>query len=406
MSTQHKKPHSFLWAGGIENTFINHPHPVTGKRLDEYDLTNHYDLWESDLSTLKNLPINSLRWGIPWYKANPSQGKYDFDWSERVIDKMLEFSIEPILDLVHYGTPDWLENSFLHPDYPKRIAEFTEAVLQKLGDRLIYVTPNNEPYTACEFCGLRGEWPPYGTGDSSFLAIMKQIGKGVGETCSLLQEYNKTAVHVEVASHGFTVIPELKEMADLYSAKQRLYWDMIMGKIDDEHVLYSWLLLNGWKDRDVEFFKDSAISVDIMGLNFYPQWSVSEFTAKNNTSNVLESVRLPVSMGVEAFKQIVADYWTRYKLPIMITETSVYGSIEEKAEWLKDSTAALFELQKEAVEIVGYTWFPVIDMINWDYKIQEGAADQFLIHLGLYDIERNPYKFAIETFKEIVKTYE
>ncbi|MBC8452827.1 MAG: hypothetical protein H8D65_03115, partial [Spirochaetes bacterium] len=161
-----------------------------------------------------------------------------------------------------------------------------------------------------------------------------------------------------------------------------------------------------WKDRDVEFFKDSAISVDIMGLNFYPQWSVSEFTAKNNTSNVLESVRLPVSMGVEASKQIVADYWTRYKLPIMITETSVYGSIEEKAEWLKDSTAALFELQKEAVEIVGYTWFPVIDMINWDYKIQEGAADQFLIHLGLYDIERNPYKFAIETFKEIVKTYE
>jgi len=180
---------------------------------------------------------------------------------------------------------------------------------------------------------------------------------------------------------------------------------MIMGKIDTRHVLYPWLMQNGWKDADVESFSDSPVSVDIMGLNFYPQWSISEFTTKDNTADILEPIRLPVLMGAESFKQRVADYWIRYKIPIMITETSVYGSIKEKAEWLRDSTAALFELQKEAVEIVGYTWFPVIDMINWDYKIEEGAPEQFLIHLGLYDIARNPYESAIEAFIEVVRTY-
>ena len=36
----------FHWGFGIEDTFIGDPHPVTGKVLDEYELTDHYRLWK------------------------------------------------------------------------------------------------------------------------------------------------------------------------------------------------------------------------------------------------------------------------------------------------------------------------------------------------------------------------
>ena len=44
--------HDFLWATGIEDTFITEPDPGTGRTLDEYELTDHYGRWEEDLSNL------------------------------------------------------------------------------------------------------------------------------------------------------------------------------------------------------------------------------------------------------------------------------------------------------------------------------------------------------------------
>ncbi|NBK26150.1 MAG: glycoside hydrolase family 1 protein, partial [Spirochaetia bacterium] len=43
----------FLWCCGIEDTFIADPHPRTGKTLDEYELTGHYQNWKADFAKVK-----------------------------------------------------------------------------------------------------------------------------------------------------------------------------------------------------------------------------------------------------------------------------------------------------------------------------------------------------------------
>ena len=48
-------PASFLWAVGIEDTFITQPHPRTGRMLDEYELTGHYARVAEDISLMKQL---------------------------------------------------------------------------------------------------------------------------------------------------------------------------------------------------------------------------------------------------------------------------------------------------------------------------------------------------------------
>jgi len=47
----------FLWAVGIEDTFIIQPHRRTGRLLDEYELTQHYDRWREDLGLVASLGV-------------------------------------------------------------------------------------------------------------------------------------------------------------------------------------------------------------------------------------------------------------------------------------------------------------------------------------------------------------
>src|SRR6266446_3331655 len=69
-------PDRFLWGTGIEDTFIIDPHPLTGRTLDEYELTGHYEQWEGDLQRAAELGVSILRYGIPWYRVEPRPGAF------------------------------------------------------------------------------------------------------------------------------------------------------------------------------------------------------------------------------------------------------------------------------------------------------------------------------------------
>src|ERR1051326_831490 len=99
---------AFLWCTGIEDTFIAAPWPSTGRTLDEYELTRHYDLWREDLGLMAELGVNSARYGIPWHRVNPQKGVWNWEWPDKTLNRLLELGIEPIVDLVHYGVPSWI----------------------------------------------------------------------------------------------------------------------------------------------------------------------------------------------------------------------------------------------------------------------------------------------------------
>jgi beta-glucosidase len=104
-------PDAFLWATGIEDTFITAPWPKTGRTLDEYELTGHYDRWHADLGLMRELGVRAARYGIPWHRIQPSRDTWNWDFVDRTVDRLLELGIEPIIDLVHYGLPPWIENA-------------------------------------------------------------------------------------------------------------------------------------------------------------------------------------------------------------------------------------------------------------------------------------------------------
>src|SRR5215212_3118433 len=88
-------PDAFCWATGIEDTFITAPHPATGRTLDEYELTGHYDRWREDLDLMASLGVSAARYGVPWPRIQPEPRRWDWRYADEPLERLLELGIDP-----------------------------------------------------------------------------------------------------------------------------------------------------------------------------------------------------------------------------------------------------------------------------------------------------------------------
>jgi hypothetical protein len=183
---------------GIEGTFL--PQAALGRRaLDEYELTQQYAFWSDDLAR-RGGRATTIRYGLPWYRIEPEPGRFVWDWTDRVVDRLDELGLETIVDLMHYGTPLWLDNEFLNHSYPQRVAEYGAQVAERYRGRLRAFTPLNEPTINAVFCGQAGTWLPHLRGRDGYLKLGRALVRGIVATHRAIAEVtcgDATFVYVE-----------------------------------------------------------------------------------------------------------------------------------------------------------------------------------------------------------------
>ena len=382
------KNSEFLWCCGIEDTFIGQLYPKTMKRLDEYELTDHYSLWKEDFNRVASLGVDALRWGIPWYRVQLSPTKWEWGFVDEALDYLInDVKVNPILDLMHYGTPLWLEDALLNPDYPQWVEEYTARVIERYGHLLSHATPFNEPHTAAEFAGRRGEWPPYKTDYTGYFAVYLNVMRGTLRQTRLLQNAKITCVQVECSGGSIARSEELTEQALIDTTVQSMFFDFLIGDMAVLTPIIPFMQAHGVSDKDLSFFSTQATGIDIMVVNFYPQFSFQDIKLDGNG----EILRSNAQLWTEDMMKILAQRYATYKVPMMITETSVRDDVEMKEAWLQDSSKAVYEAYLDGFPIYGYTWFPVIDMYDWEYRIQEGEKEKFKACFGFYNQDREEY---------------
>jgi beta-glucosidase len=380
------EPEHFLFAGGIEDTFVPQTRP--GHRpLDEYELMGHYEHWREDVSLTRELGLQALRWGIPWYKVEPEAGKFDWSWTDEVVPYMVEeLRITPIIDLIHYGCPFWLNKEFANKDYPKYVARYAQEFANRYKHLIKFYTPLNEPIINALMCGLRGLWAPYLKGERGYLKVMMQIARGIQRTVKAIRDVDPDSVMVYVEATGLTraIREDLNSLAVEETRRGYLCYDLITGRVNSSHPLLSWLLRNGITYDDLTALHDGALKMDIVGLNFYPQWSTKQiFQDKRGRIQFRD-----IEPEGDGFKELINSYYQRYQTPIMITETSAVGPDEIRTRWLEKSLADVKELRGEGVPVMGYTWFPLFTMIDWRYRFSQEPLENFYLELGIYKLNQ------------------
>lgn len=372
----------FLWATGIEDTFIPQGRPGL-RPLDEYVLTQHDRLWRSDFDLVAETGVRALRWGLPWYRVQPAPDRWDWEWADRALDYLVTVKgITPILDLMHYGTPLWLDNSFINADYPLRVAEYAQAVAARYKSLVRDYTPLNEPMVNADFCGRRGEWPPYLTGADGDVKLTLALARGIVLTAQALRAEQPDATLIQVEALWRTETDDEALMAEVAASNERQYlcFDLTTGRMNDGHPLYRYLRDHGAQEHDLSWFRDHAVSFDVFGANFYP-WSYTRLTMDPRGRAKRAAQRTPG----DTISLVLRDAHQRYGLPVMVTETSAIADVEGRAAWMDETVAAVRDLRAGGTPIVGYTWFPVFTMIDWAYRRGRRPLAHYLLHLGLYD---------------------
>ena len=379
-----REPNHFWWATGIEDTFITAPWPKTGRTLDEYELTGHYDKWKEDIGLMQELGLRTVRYGIPWHRIQPNRGSWVWDFADKTLNHLLECGIDPIVDLVHYGLPPWIEGAYLNKDFPLYMAEYAAKVAERYRGRIYYFTPLNEPRVTAWYCGKLGWWPPFLRGWRGFLEVMFGVCRGISQTIQALHQVDPeiTAVHVDATDLYEAEEPELEEEAQRRQEIVFLALDLIAGRVESVHPLYEWLLRWGITDEDLLWFQDSPVDIDVIGINLYPMFSLKKLSRRSG------SLRLKMPYAdANIVTRLGHLYYSRYNCPLFISETASVGSVRKRQRWLDDSIAAVRTLRQEGVPMMGYTWWPLFALVTWGYRQGNHPPDYYLKQMGLWDIK-------------------
>ena len=378
----------FRWAAGLECSFIPH------LGIDQYRWTQHDRFWRTDFELIANdLGCKWLRYALPWHEIERTPGVFDWEWFDLRLAHLEKLGITLLLDLAHFGTPTWLPDAFADADFPVAIERFARAFGQRYAGRVRCVCPVNEPLITSLFCGDIGLWPPYGRGLGNYMTVVNRVAQGL---CRAIRALRETMPGVEILvsdslevaatfeDSDETTSPFLRESlrADVERRMHRrhLVTDLIFGRVDRRHPLLGWLQKHGFSDFDLHWFQRNAQTLDIVGLDYYEHTEVELYTTPEGYYRQRE-LRPPLGLY-----QAAQGYWAKYHIPLMVTETSVGGPDEVKIAWLEKSLADVRRLRAEGFPIIGYTWWPAIDHLDWDGALLHQTGH---IHpVGIYRLER------------------
>lgn len=387
--------HQFMFTTGIENSYptIALPDGST-KRIDGMEKCGHYQHWQKDFELVKELGIQYLRYGPPLYKTHLGPGKYDWEFSDITFKRLKELDITPIVDLCHFGVPDWIGN-FQNPDFPVLFAEYAKAFAQRFPDLMCY-TPINEIFIAATFSGLYGWWNERQTTEKTFVTALKHLCKANVLAMQAILQVQPNAIFIQSESSEYyhPMKPEAQKLANFLNEKRFLSLDLTYGYPISARM-YEYLLSNGMTSEEYHWFEDNQVNANcIMGNDYY---------VTNEHLVHPDGTTYPAG-EIFGYYVITHQYYRRYGLPIMHTETNI--SEPNSVQWFYKEWANVHQLKMDGVPVVGFTWYSLLHQVDWDTALREDAGR--VNPLGLFDLDRNimpvgkAYKKVIQQWKDVL----
>jgi dTDP-4-dehydrorhamnose reductase len=387
-----------LW-GGIECTVCR----VGDRYVDQIAQAGH-DVRLDDLDRMAETGIRTWRYPLLWERIAPDGlCRADWDWADRRMERMGELGLEPIVGLVHHGSGP-RSTDLLDPSFPQRLAEYADAVAR----RYPWVrrwTPVNEPLSTARFSALDGHWYPHARTDETFARAITHECRAIALSMEAIRS------HVPQAELVFTedfcvqsCTPGMREEAHFRSERRWLAIDLVLGRVDERHFFYEWLLAQGADPVLLEELACRPTPIGVLGGNYYltsdrflddlpqrhPRWR--QFVGRDGLYGESEAVRC-TQQGIVGHRSVLVEAWRRYHLPVALTEVHLGCTREEQVRWLIEAWDAALLARQDGADVRAVTLWGTFGMFGWD-KLTVRAGGTY--EVGMFDVRGpTPRKTAL-----------
>lgn len=381
-----------LW-GGIEPT-LNRVGSVYHSQLER---SGHLARI-ADLDACADLGIRTLRYPILWEQVMPGTAdEADWRWPDERLARLRELKITPIAGLVHHGSGP-AHTSLMHDDFATKLADYASCVANRY-PWVEHYTPVNEPLTTALFSGLYGVWYPHARSDRAFTRALLTQCRGVALAMRAVREVNPGAKLVQTDDLGKTYsTPRLRYQADFNNHRRWLAWDLLCGTVDPGHAMWEWLIrCGGATAAQLMAFVEQPCPPDIVGVNHYVTSErylsehVDAYAARYQGGNGrhryadVEAVRCSLPRG--GIRMLLEEAWSRYRLPLAVTEAHIDATREDQLRWIAEVWGAATDLRASGADVRAVTMWALFGAFDWNGLV---TSPKGYYEPGAFDVRATP----------------
>lgn len=341
------------WLAGFESAcHINRQ----GARLDLVCATQHDRELDTDYVGVRELGFETVRESVRWHLVDQGR-RLDFSSVRRMLEAARRQQVQVLWSLCHYGWPE--DVALLSTAFVERFARYCGAMARLVSDHddaVPFYTPVNEISFFAWAAGEKEYMYPFWRGRGG--EVKRQLVRATIAGIEAIREVDLRArfIHVDPLIHVITPRgrPDLARAAADQRASQFDAWDMLAGGLHPElggHPRY----------------------LDVVGVNFY---HANEWEYPDQRLRWEDTPRDPRWIPL---RHLLAEVHTRYGRPLVISETSHFGT--GRGRWLREVAVEAGAARVRRIPLEGLCVYPIIDRPDWD-------DPEHWHNSGLWDLRR------------------
>ncbi|MDR3570990.1 MAG: family 1 glycosylhydrolase [Candidatus Pacebacteria bacterium] len=293
---------------------------------------------------------NAIRFSINWATVEPQAGEFNgavIDRYVAMINSALALGLQPIITFYHWTHPMWFEKigAWRCEDSPVLFGIFVARMMSRIGTKVMYYTPLNEPNVYAHFSYRWGLWPPQTASEVSYRVVAHNLRAAHKVAYQAIKDRNPHAL----IGIGQSCSWNSADSASLQS--ERDHWHT-----DDLDELEPYLDFIG-----VQTYMHSHYHAD---GTVQAGWEGRDPCSSHEVVSDLNWGMCPRSIY-----EVVKSTWNRYHKPIMITE---HGHAVREVEdhrrcwYLWKSMGWIERAIQEGIPLMGYLHWSLLDNFEWE----------------------------------------
>ncbi len=386
---------------------------------------DHYHRWEEDLKLIRDLGGKTYRLSLSWPRIMPEgTGKVNqkgLDFYSRLIDRLLEYDIQPNVTLYHWDLPQALQDrgGWAVRDSVQWFSDYAEVAFKHLGDRVPMWCTINEPWVVAFLGNNYGVMAP---GFQDFSRAMQVTHHLLVAHANAVQKFRmmgmngKIGIVLNVSPH----LPASTKEEDVLATRRfdeslnHLYMrPLFKGEYPPEFM--NWIGDHAPKMEagDLSIIQNSN---DWLGFNYYSTNKIRYSQNGGMLKSAGERCSAPIfgetAMGWGIYPpgltKILVDFKNEYgDIDMYITEngTSVQddpdssGFVLDRGRiiYIREHLLALKAAMDQGVKVKGYYIWSFLDNFEW----AQGYEPRFGIVRVDYDTLKRTPKKSYYWFQEV-----